>query len=251
LRLMHTHGFNREAEVPLGWLLMNADRLAGIALTPASLRTNAAGQREVLVNFASWYLQPEVRWCAGLMLRTLLADTRCTYIDVTPNEAVSKMLLLTGFRAVSLGTVLAATPGHALRPARGVQVREWTAGEALPPGSPPQEQLEAHRSLACIPLLIDQGGHQTLLVYRAKRMRGFPVARLKFIGSHRALHQGFGAVARYFLRRGFAFVSFDHRAETPASRFNVLRSGGVWYARGGDFADRTDFIGTELSLLEF
>jgi hypothetical protein len=231
--------------------MLDGEQPVAVALAPASVRQGADGRPRTLVNVASWYVRPQFRWRAALMLRAMLADPKAVYIDVTPTPDVARMLTLMGFRAVNVGIVLACTVGHAWRSAAGARVRELQPDDALPPDSPPREQIDWHRDLACLPLLMEHGSQRTLLIYRTKRMRGLPVARLKYIGSHDALHRHLGALARHLLAKGFVFMSWDRRTSTPDSPFNVTRSGGIWYARGGDFEDRTDFIGTELSLLNF
>ncbi len=251
LRTLHEHSFNAQLGFPAGWLLFDAEQPVAIALTPASLREGRDGRRETLVNVASWYVRPAYRWRAAPMLRAMLADPNAIYLDVTPNEEVSRMLVLFGLKPVNTGTVMAAVAGHAWRAASGARVRELQAGDVLPPGSPPSEQIEWHRKWGCRPLLLEQASSRSLLIYRARRVRGLPVARLKFIGSHAELHRCFGAVARHFAAQRFVFLSWDRREHTPSSVFNVVRPGGIWYARGGEFEDRTDFIGTELSLLNF
>jgi hypothetical protein len=251
LKIVRARCSNASLGLPVGWLMMDGEQAVAVALAPASVRLAADGQQQTLVNVASWYVRPQFRWRAALMLRAMLSDPNVVYIDVTPTPDVARMLTLMGFRAINVGVVVACTAVHAWRSAPGVRVRELRPDDALPPYSPPRDQIEAHRELGCVPLLVEDGRQATLLIYRSKRMRGVPVARLKYIGSHVALNRHMGAVARLLLIKGFAFLSWDRRSTTPHSPFNVLRSGGIWYARGGNFEDRTDFIGTELSLLNF
>ena len=249
LQRIRRHAGNQAAGVPLGRLMVDGTRLVGVVLTPASLRAKPGGSPFALVNVSSWYVRPEFRWRAGMMFRAVVADPQQVYIDVTPNEEICRMLPLFGFKPMNTGTTLAVLPMLALRPAQGARVRLLRADDRLPVGAPPLEMLLAHRELGCESLLLEHDQGQTLFAYQRRRYRRLPAARLKYVGSHRVLERHLPALARFLLGRGFPLMSWDSRIEAPTRLPLIQRPGRAWYARGHDFDDHTDFIGTELCIL--
>jgi hypothetical protein len=249
LRRLHRYGGNTACGVPMGQLLFVGGEAVGVALTPASPRHRPDGRRRNLVNVSSWYVREKHRWRAPLMLRSLLADPDASYTDLTPVPQVEPILLASGFRPVSHGTLVAALPMCAIASSGRARVRELMPDDPLPPAAPPIDILLAHRDLGCVPLLMDHGGGQTLLVYRRQLVRRMPAARLTYIGSHRALQQHLPALARHLLARGILFLSWDARGARISRAGISLRHWGHWYAKGEFDEDCTDFIGSELYIL--
>jgi hypothetical protein len=240
---------NADCSVPLGHLLMAKGKAVGVALTPASLRTDPSGRRYPLINFSSWYIQPDHRWRAALFFRGVVAHPDATYVDLTPAAHVQPMLPLFGFRAVSVGLDRAATLPWSLLPTGGARVRAFRPDDALPAHSPSVEQLRVHQALGCIPVVLEHPGGTTLFVYRQRPIRRVPAARLKYVGDHAVLQKYLPALCRYLLLRGMPILSWDARPETPVPRFGYRRPVDIWYARGHIPHNCTDFIGTELCLL--
>ncbi|MBL8328706.1 MAG: hypothetical protein JNJ71_07615 [Rubrivivax sp.] len=250
LNRLRVHARNQEAGVPLGLLLQHEGQLAGVALMPASLRQRADGSRYPLVNVSSWYVRPEHRLRAAPMLRAMVADKRCAYIDLTPTEEVRRMLPLFGFKTVNAGTTVGVLPLLALGSAAAARIRPLRADDVLPAQAPPLEMLLAHRELDCESVLLEHEGGQTLFVYRSRPVRRLPAARLKYIGSHAVMQRCLPVLARHLLARGFLLMSWDTRGtDAPSTASLRRRPGGLWFARGETFDDVTDFIGTELCIL--
>lgn len=249
LRALKRYGGNAECGVPFGQLLIAEGRPAGIALTPACWRRRGDGRRYPLVNFSSWYIRPEHRWLAGLMLRRLFSDPHATYVDLTPDARVARMLVVCGFRAVNTGTIVAALPLCAAGSGRGARVRDLWPEDELSAAAPPRPMLLAHRELGCRPLVIEHEAGRALIVYRERPVRGLPGARLMYVDSHAVLGRCLPALARFLLRRGLLMLSWDARGRKPSGLGSVHRAGGIWYALGEIDGDRTDFIGTELCIL--
>jgi hypothetical protein len=249
LRRMWQHAGNAAVGVPLGLLMMDGTQAVGVALTPASRRFRADGSAYTLVNLSSWYVRPQFRWRAGLMLRSMLSDPSHAYVDLTPSEDVKRMLPLFGFKPVNQGTTIAVLPAYAAGSSQGARIRPLQPTDDLPPGAPPMEMLIGHRQLNCESLVLDHPEGRTLLVYRPRRLRRLPGARLKFIGDHAVLYRHLPVVARHLLSRGMVMLSWDTRPERCPGVPLFHLPGGIWYARGENFDHCSDFIGTELCIL--
>jgi hypothetical protein len=249
LQRLKRHAGNAACGVPLGQLLVSDGQAVGIALTPASPRLRSDGRRYNLINFSSWYIRPEHRWRAPLMLRGLVRDPEATYIDLTPTPQVEKMLVASGFSLVNAGSCIAPLPLQAALPGRGARLRELAATDTLSQTAPPMEMLLAHRELGCVPLVMEHEGGSTLFVYRPRPLRGLPAARLKYIGSHARLVRHLPVLARHLLARGLLWLTWDARDGHAAGLGTLRRDSGKWYAKGEITADCTDFIGSELCIL--
>ena len=249
LDAMRRHCDNLALHLPWGWLLHDGAVPVGVALAPASQRDDGRGGGRPIVNLSSWYVRPQHRLRAAPMLRAMVADTAPVYIDVTSGPEVGRMLQLLGFSAVGEGNVIAILAAHAVQRSASAEVRELGNDDHLPPGSPPHAQLIRHRELNFVSLLVKHALGETLLVYRRRRLRGMPAAQLFFVGSHAVLHRYLGAVARHLLLRGIALLMWDRRPDSPTGVIGFKRPSGIWYAKGDSFHDKTDFIGSELCIL--
>lgn len=249
LQRMALLGENEAAGVPIGWLLLHEQQAVGVVLTPASLRYRRGGSVEKLVNFSSWYVRPAFRWRAFLMLRALLADRAAVYTDLTPTREVQQMLGKLGFTPINHGVALLPTPLLALGPRRGASVRLLQPGELLPDCELTRAQVEGHRALGCLPLLLQAPGQPPqLLVCRRTRWRGLPVAQLVYAERMGLLLQHRAALARCLLQQGL--LMFVHEARSARSTALAwFRPRDQWFCRGGDFSDRCDAFASELCIV--
>lgn len=248
LQRLQKHGGNHEAGYPFGFLLMEGEKAVGIALTPASLRHQGDGNRQTVVNMSSWYVQPAHRWRAGIMLKTIFADKSVVFTDLTPTEDVQKMLPVFGFRAVNKGILFHALP-FALFGSWSARVSLLQETVALPSSSLSSGTVQAHRHLGCRMLRMEGSAGPQLVIYRPIRHRGVPGAHLIYAESDAALAAGFGALARHLLAQGLLFLITDCRDEAASRAWN-FRPRGIWFARPDIFEDRTDFVGSELCILD-
>lgn len=246
-RLAEWHG-NAETGFPLGFFWLEAGHPVGIVLTPASRRLAALGEVETIVNVSSWFIRPDFRWKAPLMLRALFRKEGVIFTDLTPSPEVQKMLPAFGFSPVNAGILLLATPWQALQASQGWQVRAWHSGDELPDKGPDPGLIGWHVDQGCLPLVLEKGAARHLLLCRPFRYRQLPAVETLFVGSHAALRAAMPALSRYMLRKGILVLQTDVRAGAPQP-FG-FRPRGIWFARGGCFADRTDHLGSELCLLD-
>jgi hypothetical protein len=236
---------NAEAGYPVGFLWFDAGAPAGVVLTPASLRQAASGGRRTIVNVSSWYVRPDFRWKAPLMLRSLFRDESVVFTDLTAAPGVQQMLAPFGLHPVNQGIALIPTPTLLAGRSRA-EVRAWRPEDLAGRDAPDAALIDLHRRWGCRALTIDDGRERHLLVLKPFRYRGLPAAQALYVGSHRALDAALPAVARHMLLRGCLVLQVDRRpGSVPVPG---LRQRGIWFAKGGCFRDRTDHLGSELSL---
>lgn len=249
LERLFSHGENSSLELPYGYFMMDKAEPVGVAIMPASQRRQADGGHRRIMNVSSWYVRAEHRWRAPMMLRGLFADSSLIYTDLTPTPDVQKMLPVFGFKPINLGLMIEPLAALAMRDTGSAKVRGMEPGSApeglaITPG-----QIETHRALGLVPLLITHEGTSQVVLHRRTSIRGMPAAQLVYVESHKALAPCMPALARHLLWRGKMFLISECRDEASAeSRF--FRPRGIWFARNDSFEDRTDYLGSELCILD-
>ncbi len=248
LARLQRYGGNAEAGYPLGYFMLDKDQPVGVALTPASLRHRADGSIGRVVNISSWYVRQPYRWRAGFMLRGILADRSATYTDLTATPELQKTLATLGLQPINRGIAVHALPLLCLHPGQGVQLHELRPNQAWPQRGPPRALVEAHRELACLPVVLEQGATQQLVIFKHSRLRGLPAAQLVYAERRSQLLGDRGALARFLLARGFVFFVCEtqHAASTATAWF---RPREIWFASGNNFDDATDVFASELCLI--
>lgn len=237
---LRSHAENDAVGHPHAFLMVGKAGPAGVVLTPAVSRTGPDGGRQRVVNLSSWYVRPEQRWRAPLMLKSLLRDDGTVYTDLTPTPAVRQMLPALGFRPINRGTRITVLPVAAVLGRRGARVRP------LPVGDEP-EFLAGHRALGCRTVMVESPLGSTLVVTRPVRYRGIPAADLVYAESHKLLDAGFSAFARHLIGRGYGLMR-SPAVDDLCAAGSVVLPRGFWFARGGSFCDRVDVVGSELTL---
>src|SRR5690606_4027901 len=136
------------------------------------------------VNFAAWYVEPDHRWRAPLMLRALTRLPCDVLTDLTPSDQVRAMLPAFGFRQITRGVAINLAAFH--RPGG----RAMALDDAPPGGVPPHLKalILAHAPFGNIPALLEcRDGAKVALLFRIMRWRGFNMARVIYCGSNRRL----------------------------------------------------------------
>lgn len=244
---LRRYGGNTAAGAPLGFLFFEKQAVAGVLLTPAYLRRRADGSAQKIVNLSSWYVRPKQRWRAGLMLKTIIADPDVVYTDLTPTEKIQQMLPALGFAPINAGIELIFLPAAALTggwagAARPADPATWGFATA-----PDWATIDAHRALGCVPLCLDGPSGTCRIVYQKGHYSGATAASLVYVESHAKLRPALGALARHLLARGIMLLRLPAQ-NARVGLGSVFRPRNIWFAKGDTFADRTDVLGSELTL---
>lgn len=253
LQRMQSLGWNDAAGVPLGQLLIDKGRASGVLLTPASLRTGSNGVTRCVINLSSWYVEPQSRWLALRMLRKVMSNPDAIYTDLTPTAEVRRLLPALGFQPINSGMLLQPLPLWSLRLTGGGTMHDLREipDDVIDPAK--RRFLEQHREIGCLPAALHAEGRWLPLLFKPRRMKGVPAAVLVYCDSNDLLDRHLGAVARYLLRHGLAVMVRD-MIDGGAGGMR-LGSRGLKFARPGRdaatlHADRTDYAGSELCILD-
>lgn len=243
-------GGNAEAAVPIGYLMTANEKPVGVMLTPSSIRRHSDRQEQRIINLSAWYMEPEHRWRAPVMLRNILKDRGAIFTDLTPSPSVQLMLPALGFRPISRGTAIYVAPFAAMAgPAHSRLVDiDDVAQSAI--AQETRALLLSQHAFGCFSAAFTLNGTVHPLQFKAWRWRGIPVAQLIYCESNSAVIANIGAVGRYLVRRRRPLLLMDVPLRGKVGGFK-RRSSGIRFAKGGTFDDRTDHIGSELSLFDW
>lgn len=231
-----------------GYLLQAESRDVGVILTIPSRRPDKPAQP--IVNLSSWYIDPEHRWRAPLMLQRVVACNETLYTDLTPTEPVQAIIGRLGFRAWTEGILVFALPWHALKPAGDSHV--------IPLHKLPQDVftpairrlMDEHAALDCIAGGLWDGHRMHPLVFSRTRRRGMPVARLIYADSRALVIAHMPAISRFLLREKFLLLAMNADRSERISGSLFARRPAPAFFKGTDTPPQCDFAYSEYVFLQ-
>jgi hypothetical protein len=233
---------------PIGFLLESNDRIGGVMLTFPSYRHKPDGHREVVINLSSWYVAPEHRSFALMMLVKLLADQQSTYTDLTPSPSVLQMIDRLRFTTWNEGLMLTSwplLPKPVGRPSELVQLDE------LPAGALAEQELrilEDHAALGCTAGALYDGEAFAPLVLHPTRIWRLPAGRVLYARSREQVLSQLRPIAKFAWHNGMPLLALDvDRNDCGPGRFFWSR--GIKAFRGTIPRDRIDYAYSELVFL--
>ncbi len=248
-------GGNWRADVPLAYLLPGEPRDVGVLLTPAVLRESRGAPPARIVNLSSWAIDEPHRWRGPAMLRAVLKRHEAVFTDLTPSTEVARMLPALGFEPICAGTTLHLLALDAAVPARGARMVDPDDPALRRALGPDADALAAHRAIGCRVGVLAAPDALVPLVFRPIRVRRLPAVELLYCTDHRLLVRHRAAVARWLTVNGIALMVTDLRPESGLVGHRPRRGGSGRFARGADvagrFANRTDYLGSEIALFDF
>ena len=229
----------------LGRLLVAQGKPAGVILTLTGHSQPPNGAPFKVTNLSGWYVEPEHRHLAPLMLLKLVREQGTVFTDLSPTRGVIPMLAPLGFRPLNKGLSGIATPVAALCPAGDAHVTTLAATprDALSPAQ--HALLERHAEFGAIAGVLQAGGRAHPLLFVSRKLRGLPSAQLIYCEDTEVLHQHIPAVARFLLKQKKLTLILDISLDgsTPGLHFPGR---GMKFAKGGSFDNRIDYSGSEL-----
>lgn len=235
---------------PVGYLFEHENRAIGVMLTLASPRSSGDGREGLVVNLSSWYVEPEHRGLAPMMLFRILKDRTPVYTNLTPLPAVLSMVERLGFTRWNEGVIISTWPWTWSSPASGsvVPFRRIPA-DALEPTE--RTLLADHERMGCVSAALDDGSDIHPLVFfptrlrRSTRYRRVPVGHLIYARNRKTVLSNLRPITSFLLRRGLPLFAMDGD-ERECQRGAIFRPWGPKAFRGPLTRDRIDFAYSEL-----
>jgi len=246
--------YNRQSDQgSVGSLLVAKGAHVGIMLTLRGRARDENGNAYDVTNLSSWYVDPEHRRLAPLMLREIVRDDKTVFTDLTPSAEVARMLPLLGFRPLNAGIAAIALPLAALR--RGGSAR-MSSLEAIDPRTvKPADRslLERNAEFGAMAAILSDEGKDHPLLFVSRTIRHLPAVELIYCGDTRALMKNIHTAARFLLKQGKLVLIVDIPLDTPV-RGEQFVGRAVKFAKGaseGCSINRTDYAGSELLLVGY
>jgi hypothetical protein len=205
-------GFARWKNLPVieelprfGYLLEGRFGPVGAILSISSRR----GER-VFCNLSSWYVEPQYRSHATLLMSLATKLRHVTYLNASPAPHTWRTLQAHGFAPYNFGrSAVFALPG------RGA------VSEDIPAGLPEAQLLRDHRSMGWISLAVEKDGIISPFVLKPRRLerQKLPMMDVMFCRGADDLKRCLPALARYFLPRGSMGFLMDGDMEARLSHY--------------------------------
>lgn len=247
---IHRSGGNKKAEVPVGYLMGSEKNPSGVVLTPAKPTDAVDGAKKRLINLSSWYVREHDRWRAPMMMRQILRLDNAVFTDLTPTESVQEMLKAFGFNGINAGVAVSLLPFSRLKSAGNARIVPLSECKSDTLESDFQRELAMYQDFDCLVAMLLCGSGGAPLVFKKVRHRKVPLAMLVYSGDNETVYRNLPAIAKYLAKEGIHLLVVDI---PPDRRIpGIARpERGKKFALGMAANNRTDFLGTELSLFDW
>jgi hypothetical protein len=234
-----------------GYCLDAGGRLVGVILLVAAARV-IDGAPAVFCNVASWYVIPDYRAYAQLLVSMALRKKDVTYTNVTPAPQTWPIVENQGYTKYCSGLFVAAAALKTPAP----EVRLTTIED---PGVqdglrqlPEHDMLRRHHAAGCAVVLALENDRLAGFVFRRYRIRSGKVplpAMLVIHGPDRQqLIRLAGNFGRWFMMRGAPFLVMDADGPVAGLRGVYTESRGRKYFKGPHRPALCDLGDTELAI---
>jgi hypothetical protein len=237
--------FDPAAVDPIGYMLVRQNRPCGVLLALRGQSVPPDGAPFEVTNLSSWYVEPEHRTLAPLMLRDVVREGGTAFTDLSPSDRVIPMLPALGFQPLNKGISAVTLPVAAMKPTPHARVHDLARLPRAALSYPIRCLLERHARQGAIAGALNVGETWHPLLFLPRLLRGLPTAQLLYCDSNSAVVGSIGAVARFLLKRGKLVLLLDIPLDdnVPGRHFP---NRGMKFAKGGCFKGRTDYAGSEL-----
>ncbi|MCB1494718.1 MAG: acyl-CoA acyltransferase [Bauldia sp.] len=210
-------GLGRQAVRPVpegvprfGYMLDCDGRAVGVLLVLGDA-AHVDGRLEARCNLSSWYVDPEYRSYAPLLVAIPLKLKDVTFVNVSPAPHTWPIVEAQGFSPICQGQ-FTAFPFLA-KPVRGVRVRAVTAEDVASsfPSVPDFDLLRTHADYGCVSLVCSTPDGDYPFVFRPfRRWRDrLPCMRLIYCREAGDFVRFAGPLGRHLLRGGSPWVILD------------------------------------------
>ena len=203
---------DRASEVPHpGYVIDVRGKVVGIILVVASAVQSRG--RSPRANLSSWYVKPDYRSFATLLLSRACKEKGVTYLNISAAKHTHKICEALGFKRYSQGQFLGIP--LLTKSDKQTLIEEIDLKSPLL-GAETQTMMSDHLGYGCICLVGKRDGALEPFILVKRRVKGMlPVAQLIYCNSNAAYASFAGAIGRYLARIGIFFVIMDASGHEP------------------------------------
>jgi hypothetical protein len=209
----------------------------------------AGAEAVIRCNVSSWYVEPDFRAFAPLMVKVATKDKRVTYFNITPAPHTWSTNEAQGFTVYCRGQVYGAL---ALSwPAWRARVNVFSEDAAQGLNDYESDLLRQHAAFGCLSVVVRDGADAYPFVFQKHRVKDVvPVYRLIYCRDIGDLQRFAGNVGRFLARRGGMFVRFDANAPVQGIVGWYSEKRGRKYVKGPTPPLLGDLAFTEAALFD-
>jgi hypothetical protein len=242
----------RRREAPAGCArfgyLLEAD---GVPVGLHLLIFNTTAERpgaDLRCQASAWYVEPQYRSYATLLISVATRDKSVTYLNSTASAHTWPVLEAMGYRRYSQGQFVAFP---ALSAGRGVKVSSLSQS-AEHRGLDEHGLLRAHAQAGCLALVCETPDGPKPFVFLRRKVRYAPigVVQLVYCREMADLTQCAGALGRFLLRRGVSCLICDADGPVPGLAGFFVRDKNPRFFKGPHPPRLNDLAFSEMVLLE-
>ena len=231
-----------------GYLIEHEGRLVGVILLIFT-EIGSGPAMTLRCNVSSWYVDPNFRMHASMLIFFALKHRQATYINISPAPHTWATVEAQGFTRYTAGQII-TVPALRLG-ARGVRIHRIDA--ATPPDRfaalPERSLLVDHAAMGCLSLVVEAADGLQPFVFVPFRFRSgrvaLPARQLIFCRDIEQYLRLAPAIGRYLLRRGVPFLIHDGERRDPGLPGYFRAGMGPKYFRGPHRPRRGDIAYTE------
>ena len=218
-----------------GYCLEAGGKLVGIILLIASSR-QVNGEPAVFCNVASWYVVPDYRAYAQLLVSMALRSKVTTYTNVSPAPHTWSIVENQGYTRYCSGLFFAAAA--LCPPQRGAALEALAEGGHHPAheAMPDYAMLRRHLEMGCKVVVVREDDRLTGFIFQRYRIRSGTIALPGMLVLHapdRAqLIRLTGNFGRHFMMNGAPFLAMDADGPVGGLRGIYTEARGRKYCKG-------------------
>jgi hypothetical protein len=238
-----------------GYCLDVGGRLVGAILLIAGHRRREGAVIPV-TNVASWYVQPDYRAYAQLLVSMALKNRQTTYLNISAAPHTWPIVAKQGYDKYCSGLFVCLAALKA--PAAGVTVFEVGAeGEAAAVlgDLPDLALLRRHAAWGCTALVLQEGESLHPMIFRRYTIRRgrlrLPAVHVLHAPDRDALVRLAGNIGRHFLRNGALFLLLDANGPVAGLTGFYTERRGRKFSRGPNPPALSDLADTEYAIFGF
>lgn len=234
-----------------GYMLVLESRCVGVLLTIFSM-TDDAERPTLRCNVSSWYIEPEARSYATLLVSCAFKNRSATFVNISPAPHTLPILKAQGYRCYSSGQFFAAPIlSRSCAGTRIIQIERFRGGDCLGIDSGMRQMLTEHSERGGFSLVAatERGAASPFTFVRRRTTQGgLPAVLLTYCRDRTDFVRYAGNLGRFFLRRGFLIVILDANGPIPGLRGRFFANKAPKYFRGLQEPRLGDLTATELTL---
>lgn len=198
-------------------------------------------------NVSSWYVRPDFRSQASLLVSLALRRKAAVYLNTSPAPATLPLLDAMGFKSLSRGQFLSIPALSRSVPAARVIPIEVDSSQGDYPDAVEFELLRAHAAQDCISLVVQDGSNRVPFVFLKRDIRYSPagVLQLAYCRDTGDFARYAGVIGRYMLKTGRPLAICDANGPPPGLVGRYFEGKSPKYFKGPAAPRMNDLAFTE------